>query len=320
MVFRADASKSIGTGHVMRSTALAEEAICRGISCVFIGDLGNIEWLKERVDNLGFTDVFQDDRHFNSNSKNDILIIDSYIIDPSSKFISTNRWRYIISIADSVTPEYQCDLKIHPGLDESWMADNRFKSLSGPDYILIRKSVKKNVSHKGSVSKRLKLLVAAGGSDPFGLNLKIAEIIDSMDLDITVNFFTNEKILSHSGKKFVNHKFGPDFDKVAEHVDVVISTASTTCLEFIGREIPMGLVSVVENQESYYKEITAKNYALPLGYFDKKIGWNLDKNKIYELLNSDFTRNNLLKNIIGLIDLNGSKRIVSYILSEIKNT
>ena len=36
-VLRADASESIGAGHVMRSSAIAEELIARGENVVFVG-------------------------------------------------------------------------------------------------------------------------------------------------------------------------------------------------------------------------------------------------------------------------------------------
>ena len=317
MVFRADASMSIGTGHVMRSSALAEEAIYQEIPCVFIGDLGDVNWLKERIRKLGFAEIYQDETLFVPNAKSDILIIDSYNLDPDNKFFNSENWHYIVNIADEVTPEYTCNLLIHPGLDESWMAQKDVKVLSGPKYILIRKSVRKLQTQVKSYSNELKLLVAAGGSDPYGFSIEIAKVIDSLDLDITVHFFTNERIRSLSGKNFIIHQFGPDFDKVAEQVDVVISTASTTCLEFMSREIPMGLVSAVENQMSYYKELTARELALPLGYFKAETGWNLNKENIWVLLNSKRMRKKLSEKMRGVIDHSGAKRIISFVESEI---
>ena len=319
MVFRADASKKIGTGHVMRSTALAEEAIYQGIPCIFIGDLGKIDWLEDRVQNLGFVEILHNEIPFSPNPKSDILIIDSYVLDPNNEFLESDNWKYVISIADEVTPEYKCDLIVHPGLDDAWLSHNETNSLSGPDYILIRKSIKKSELGRNPQTDDLRLLVAAGGADTFGLSLEIAKILDSMDIALQVHFFTNEKIKSYSGKNFINHEFGPDFDSVAEQIDVVISTASTTCLEFICREIPMGIVSVVDNQENYYNELTSKNYALPLGYYSTETGWILDTNHIFELLNSENIRKNLRDNLKGIIDFDGAKRVISFVKSEISD-
>ena len=44
-VLRADASQSMGSGHVMRSSAIAEELIARGEDVVFVGQISEIPWL-----------------------------------------------------------------------------------------------------------------------------------------------------------------------------------------------------------------------------------------------------------------------------------
>jgi len=46
-IFRADASREIGSGHVMRSLALAEEAISRGFDCIFVGKISDLDWVSE---------------------------------------------------------------------------------------------------------------------------------------------------------------------------------------------------------------------------------------------------------------------------------
>ena len=48
LVFRADASLDIGSGHAMRCSAIAEEAISRGIDCLLVGSLGGVLWLEKR--------------------------------------------------------------------------------------------------------------------------------------------------------------------------------------------------------------------------------------------------------------------------------
>ena len=81
----------------------------------------------------------------------------------------------------------------------------------------------------------------------------------------------------------------------------------------------MGIVSVVDNQENYYNELTSKNYALPLGYYSTETGWILDTNHIFELLNSENIRKNLRDNLKGIIDFDGAKRVISFVKSEISD-
>ena len=119
IVFRADASLEIGAGHVMRSSAIAEEAISRGVECIFVGAFLEIEWLARRIQTLGFTRITNPD-DFDFQEYSDILIVDSYSLDLNDPLIRFGKWRKVVSIVDELTPDYSCDLRIHPGLTKAW--------------------------------------------------------------------------------------------------------------------------------------------------------------------------------------------------------
>ena len=57
-VLRADASQSIGAGHVMRSSAIAEELIAKGKQVIFVGQITDLPWVEERIASLGFAHVY----------------------------------------------------------------------------------------------------------------------------------------------------------------------------------------------------------------------------------------------------------------------
>jgi spore coat polysaccharide biosynthesis predicted glycosyltransferase SpsG len=86
-VFRADASLAIGSGHVMRSSAIAEEVIARGIPTVFVGSISKLPWVSERIQGLGFIDILDGPNDFKSDSIQDILILDSYEMRINDSFI-----------------------------------------------------------------------------------------------------------------------------------------------------------------------------------------------------------------------------------------
>ena len=85
-VFWADASPLIGSGHVMRSSAIAEEMIRRGLEVVSIGAITGLPWVSNRIKNLGYSKVVLHPTEFDSNPKNDILIK-----SPGTVFKSSNR-------------------------------------------------------------------------------------------------------------------------------------------------------------------------------------------------------------------------------------
>ena len=91
-VVRADASPSIGAGHVMRSSAIAEELIARGELVVFVGQIENLPWVKARVVNLGFAEICNNPSEFAPKHDSDILILDSYEISTDDSFIDFNNW------------------------------------------------------------------------------------------------------------------------------------------------------------------------------------------------------------------------------------
>jgi spore coat polysaccharide biosynthesis predicted glycosyltransferase SpsG len=136
-VYRADASVKIGAGHIMRISAIAEESILRGIESIFIGRIDNLQWVEERIKNIGFSSFTENPDTFKCN-ESDILIIDSYKLSDQDRLLIQQNWSKVVNIFDEYTPVYQSDLKIHPGIRESWESDSKAKILAGLKYIPIK--------------------------------------------------------------------------------------------------------------------------------------------------------------------------------------
>ena len=128
----------------MRISAIAEELIELKESVIYVGHISELSWVENRISSLGFNEIHIDQNSFVSNPENDVLILDSYTISKDDLFINPSNWLRIISIVDEETPDYQCDLRIHPGLDDSWTGDSKTPILAGPKYIPLRKSIIKN--------------------------------------------------------------------------------------------------------------------------------------------------------------------------------
>jgi spore coat polysaccharide biosynthesis predicted glycosyltransferase SpsG len=114
-------------------------------------------------------------------------------------------------------------------------------------------------------------------------------------------------------ERFSVFEVGLNLDLVANSVDLIFTTASTTSLEFLARGTAVAIGCAVDNQELYYKELSNADYAAPIGEFLNN-EWHLDAKLIQELVSSKTLRGNLKANSAGLIDLNGAKRIVDEIL------
>jgi spore coat polysaccharide biosynthesis predicted glycosyltransferase SpsG len=313
-IFRADASQEIGSGHVMRSSVLAEEAISQGFECIFVGRILDLDWVSERISKLGFSQVHSDQDTFVANAESDVLILDSYSIPISDPFIAKKNWKKIMCISDEITPKYESDLELRPGLAKVDLEQDLPTVLSGADHILIRKGIVKSKREK-KLGGTLKVLVVGGGSDSFGFVAAIAEVVSSMKLDLEVHVFTNRVIPDDSEVRFVEHIIGSELDLIANSVDLVLTTASTSSLEFIAREIPTGVGCAVDNQREYYEQFGRLGYVTQIGTRNSNGNWEFKFQEIRELLENQGRRDSLMKATRMLIDLKGAKRVLDKLVS-----
>ncbi len=309
---RADASRSIGSGHVMRSSAIAEELIDRGEEVTFVGEFSTVSWLKGRINNLGFSQIFSDVHDFKSDPSTDVLILDSYTVAPNEVFIQQNNWKAVVAIVDQQTPSYLADLFIHPAFSDDWIPTSDTKVLAGPRYIPFRKSIQKNQKF-GAKNNVLSILIVGGGTDTFNFVDAVCNILKNTIINFNAHVFTNSKKFSKLDFRFTIVPIGVELDIHANSADLVFTTASTTSLEFIAREVAVGIACAVDNQEEYYETLSSSGVALPIGRFVES-NWKINEQDIIDLVNSNQLRERLQKKCEGLFDLNGASRIVDEIL------
>ena len=310
-VLRADASQSIGAGHVMRSSAVAEELIARGEDVIFVGQISDLPWVEERIISLGFTHIYNESSGFISNPESDVLLLDSYEIDRNDAFITPENWLHIIAMVDELTPNYRCTLRIHPGLDSNWVGNSKTPILAGPKYIPLRSSLSKNMHDVRYEQHKLRIEVVAGGSDPYGLVPEISKILVTIPDQFEVYLFSSSNLDATLDARFHHIEVGRQLDELTKNVDLVLTTASTSSLEFLARGLCVGIVCAVDNQEQYYESLGKLGVAAPVGIRNLDNSWELDKEKIFSLVTSSKLRENLLAKAKGLIDFKGASRIVN---------
>ncbi len=309
-MIRADASFGMGSGHVMRTSAIAEELISRGEEVFFVGDVTGLLWVSQRLKSLGFSRILTPTDGFKPDKKSDILILDSYTIPTNDFFILKDRWKRIVSIADDLTPKYSCDLIIRPGLEEDRNSDAS-NVLSGPRFIPLRSSIKKsNIVFK--VGDTPKILIVGGGSDPFDFVRVVGNALQDSNLKFKSFLFSANISRYEFDSRFQVIPIGMELDQYASRANLVVTTASTTCLEFIGREIAVGIGCAAENQASYYDSLSRLGVAAPIGKY-KSGYWEIDTILLSHLVESENFRRSLQNTTKNIIDLKGAERIVDQI-------
>lgn len=310
-VLRADASQSIGSGHVMRSTAIAEELIARGKEVIFIGEVNQVPWLENYINGIGFSKTYSSYNGFVSKSSSDVLILDSYVIPINDGFIQPENWKSVVVMADEVTPLYKADLVISPGLSTNLGVRAGAKLLAGPRYIPFRSSIQKKIENTDRNSI-LKILVVGGGTDTFNFVEAVCQVLSLISENFHAHVFSGNTQLGLLDSRLTVNPIGADLDLYAGSADLVFTTASTTSLEFIAREVAVGIGCATDNQRSYYESLTSYGVAVPIGQF--LLGqWRINPKLLRDLITSADLRDSLINKGVGLIDLQGVQRIVDEI-------
>jgi spore coat polysaccharide biosynthesis predicted glycosyltransferase SpsG len=300
----------------MRCSALAEEAISRGLECVFVGTINSSDWLLDRISNLGFTNI-SEPNDFNPQKNHDVLILDTYDLNIADDFVKRSRWKKIIVIADQQTPAYQADLIIHPGLESEWYNGDQGIFLAGPKYTPFRKSITKN--HRVTSRELNRIVIFGGGTDYFGLAAKTAEIIKDLKGFDYATFISNERDLIKSlDPRFSVMEFGFDIDQEISRADLVLTTASTSSFEILARELPLGIACAVENQKSNYEVLGNLGLASQIGERTPNEQWSLNSHNISRLISDYKYRCDLVSKGKNIFDLKGSQRIIDAIILQIE--
>ena len=293
-VFRADAYANSGAGHVMRTSALAEELIANNYDVVFIGNSSEIPWVEEYVSTLGFSQILDKSDMFTPNPKSDVLILDSYTLLPIDAFIAPNNWFKIIAFVDESSPPYLADLYIDATLKSKWThpeTSEKIRILEGIEYIQIRKSLRQ-ISMKSKINIKLgtKILVVGGGSDPFNFVGELYKILSLLSLDFQATLITLDTKLSVIPEKFSLALPGSGMMELLEDADLVFSTAGTSSWEFIYLGLPLGIASAIENQNINYEYQTETGLAVGIGFRGVNKEWIFDASAIYNLISNPYVK------------------------------
>ena len=311
-VLRSDASLEQGSGHVLRSLAIFEELKSRGHEIVFVGKITSLSWVEEKIGQAGFKDVFEEENDFLHNSLNDVLVLDSYEIDPNSPFIDKLKWHRIITIVDDFTPAYSSDLIIRPSIQAVTGDLTGSKVLSGLKYFPLRNEIRKT-NADSDASFLFRVIVVGGGTDFKNFASAVSKVLRKSSIKMSVTFVTkNDAILG------LDHRFkvippGLEVEKIISKTNLAFTTASTSAIEFIAREIPIGIACAVPNQEDYFQVLPNLGLAVQIGSF-KHDYWDLDEEAILDLLENHSRQAAMRKQMKSMFDLNSTSRIVDEII------
>ncbi|WP_334682163.1 UDP-2,4-diacetamido-2,4,6-trideoxy-beta-L-altropyranose hydrolase [Vibrio europaeus] len=327
VIFRADASTMIGTGHIMRclvvADALREQDYTVSFACIpqegdmipYIenrgyevltlsasSDLANVDelnystWLlqSENDDAIEFAHLV---------GSAEIVVVDHYAIGKSWHKQVINQLNCFLVAIDDLVREHHADLIIDQTLGRTPEEySGRGKVLSGIDYAMVAPKFSKLRSQAVSKvfnDKKPKILISMGGVDQQNATLQsLQALVGQVDANFTVLLgprsphFQIVKDWCALHENIEHKEFESDMARLMLEHDIAIGAPGTTSWERACLGLPSILIPLANNQKTVCEQLLKCNAVLTVSL--DEIGNSL-LNQYYELVSrwSQYHANNL---------------------------
>lgn len=285
VVFRTDASLTIGSGHVMRCVTLASALVQRGAAVLFVcreypGHLCDLieersftvrrlparlgcSWQEEAADTRAAIETLS--------ARPDWLVVDHYALDECYERALRTSVGRILVIDDLANRPHDCDLL----LDQNLAADRHTRyagkvpaacgMLLGPEYALLQplySELHDRISPRQGPIRRI--LIFFGGADAANLTSRaVAAFLNlgRMDIEVDVVVATGnphvESIRQQvAGHPHVHlHRTLPTLAPLMVLADLAIGAGGATSWERLCLGLPSLVITVAENQIPVAKEL-----------------------------------------------------------------
>lgn len=284
VVFRADASVEIGTGHVMRCLAFAEELQCHGIQVQFacVEQPGH---LIRMIRDKGYTCYALKAIDEVLPICGDWLVVDHYQLDLTWESAMRKQFRHIMVIDDLANRKHNCDILLD---QNDYLQDKtRYEALIprncasflGPGYALFRREFIQAKERLGSreIGKVKCILLSFGGTDPAGMTWKFLQwwsqvkFAPKREIRLTVvigqHCVNREKIeqYCHDNENVTLHIQTTKMAQLLFEADIAIGAGGVSLWERCYLGVPSITLVVAENQKEIAEKAAADGLTLLAG-------------------------------------------------------
>ncbi len=303
ILFRADSSSTIGTGHIMRDLVLAAHYAKQGHTIIFATqDLQGS--LKPNMDEARYENIIlksNDIKELHSLIKKcniDLLVIDHYGIDYAfeKKLKKKNPSLKILAFDDTYQKHY-CNILLNHNISANkkkyiGLVPKECELRCGRKYTLLRDEFikeKKILKKRKKQNNKIKtVFVAMGGADHSNINRAILKVIQKFQ-NLQVNLVTTranqnlEALQKYcKNRKWVHlHINSNKIAKLMSKSDFAIITPSVTINEIYYLNIPFIAIKTAENQIDMYHYLKKKSYVVLHEFESMKL-----ESKIFKMLRS----------------------------------
>ena len=297
MIIRADASRQIGIGHIMRCLAIAQAWQDNGGEVTFLSYCES-DPLRHSIISEGFGFVSierlisaQDDLEKLIDLLQDVqrsagapaLVLDGYRFSPDYlKSIRKSGFRLLVIDDYNHQQCYHADILLNQNLgaeNYQYEHDSDTQLLLGSKYALLRREFLEPKEQKREIPRvARRILATLGGADPDNVMLKVVQALKLVYLeDLSVRIvagpaFPNSKKLEKEIQ--CNSNSAATFE-IARNcnmcdlmiwADLAVSAGGSTCWELAFMGVPNVILIMAENQEEIGKSLHNQGAAINLGW------------------------------------------------------
>jgi UDP-2,4-diacetamido-2,4,6-trideoxy-beta-L-altropyranose hydrolase len=339
LLFRTDASVTMGTGHVMRCLALAQAWQDAGGSAMFAmtectaaievrlaAEFCDVLFVSSRA---GTQDDLRETSALARKHKAQWIVVDGYQFNTDYQRALKEAGFKILFLDDyGHARHYFADLVLNQNVSASeslyQLKEAQTRLLLGPRYSLLRREFapwrdwKREISPVGD-----RVLVIMGGSDAENLTARAIEglRLAGLELQTTVivggsnpHLETLQGATAQTGQKITLRRDVANIAELMARADVAISAAGSTCWELCLLGLPALLIDVAENQTAIARELHLRACAVHVG--NQTVSAGTIGYQLRLVLQSYEFRRSLSNQCRELVDGLGARRVVSVLQGE----
>lgn len=346
LVFRCDASSSIGFGHVMRCLALAESWRRHGGSATLIGQIDDAK-LRKRLDNAGLTHIqlgqgsdraaeLAHSAHlFPSGSESTTqqalrpwFVMDGYHFDVHYQ-TAVREQGYRLCVVDDIAhlDAYSADVLLNQNIGSAelnYPLRSAARLLCGPLYVMLRSEfIDRQGIEPQKSTEVYNILVTFGGTDMKGQIPKTMRALST----ITDRQFQVRVVLGYShiadenftqalsALKTVHNvellKSVEDMPALMAEADLAICAAGSTTYELAFMGVPMILITIADNQLGVAQGVHDQGAGVYLGWYED-VSASLIADTVAKLAGDPLQRSHMQACGRQLVDGGGCVRILQH--------
>lgn len=335
LIFRADADSQIGTGHLMRSLALAQSRKAAGGSVTFITNCESAA-LRERLkrENLTIVEIEKSYPHesdfettrkvLKKHSPETWCVVDGYHFDAGFHGKIRRNGNRVLVIDDTAhLPFYEADAILNQNVNADELNYNCSENttlLLGTQYALLRREFLACESWRRETPETARrILITMGGGDFHNQTLKaICAVerlaIENLQVKAVVgagnpHYADLERHIKSSHVPINLIKNAENMSELMTWADAAISAAGSTCWEMALLRLPCVLIVTAENQVGIADGLGKNGFAENVGWFEQVSEERLAE-KLDGILRDAQKRGQMSKRGGEIVDGRGAARVI----------